>query len=446
MKITNEHVFSGGVQESATGIVINYTEKLLQEIVDSYNRIDYRAPVVWGHSSDQRKYPEDAVPAAGWILSLARKGIKIIARIEWSSLGQRTIEERLYRNFSAAFYSPQSRFNPAGDEWTLRHVALLGTEPPAVKILEEISFSSGEEKGVDYIYMEGNMERTLRYNKFYNKPPEENLHYDAESGLYYEKDDKGEKMFTYSYVGKDGEDYLYDKEKGYEKLEMKEFFKEQNSNKFMYKDGNNEKHEVLKFSTGDKVYSYSEKDKKYYNEETKDPLDEEPDEISLVEEYKSSEPEESSLEFTEALGFVQERLEKIEKENERLRKIASKAQKELNYKETRDYVNKIYEDGKLTDGIMDRDKLINYMENIKNGNYVEFSEKKISPIDTLKELLDNLPLVVNYEDTQEKHGDDIEFKESGLNDPHSQAMKMVERGDFSDYTTAIKHVLYGSVE
>ena len=48
---------------------------------------------------------------------------------------------------SASFYAPESKINPEPGQWSLRHVAMLGAQPPAVKGLKGFAYSEESDEG-----------------------------------------------------------------------------------------------------------------------------------------------------------------------------------------------------------------------------------------------------------------------------------------------------------
>ena len=133
------HVFRAGNQTSAQGVQRNFSEKDLQQVVDSYDPAIHTAPLVLGHAGDN-----DSTPAYGWIKGFAKKGDDLYADVEFSPVAKNLITEGHYRKVSISFYAPDSAINPSKGKWSARHLALLGASPPAVKGLEPFSFSEQE--------------------------------------------------------------------------------------------------------------------------------------------------------------------------------------------------------------------------------------------------------------------------------------------------------------
>lgn len=117
-------VFKTGTHTDSSGNTTEYTAKVIDDIVNTYN--DYvrehpnsAAPLVKGH-------PKDDAPALGWIERLQRTGNKMKALIgDLTEELQEDIKSKRYKNFSIALY-------PANN---LRHIAILGAASPAVKEL-----------------------------------------------------------------------------------------------------------------------------------------------------------------------------------------------------------------------------------------------------------------------------------------------------------------------
>ena len=133
------HVFRSGDQTSAQGVQRNFSEKDLQQVVDSYDPSIHTAPLVIGHAGDN-----DSTPAYGWIKSFSKQGENLYANVEFSPVAKDLVKDGHYRKVSISFYSPDSAINPFKGKWTARHLALLGASPPAVKGLEPFNFSEIE--------------------------------------------------------------------------------------------------------------------------------------------------------------------------------------------------------------------------------------------------------------------------------------------------------------
>lgn len=135
MKTVDIHVFSPGVQTSAQGVTREFTKKDLKQVADSYDSGVHEAPIRIGHEDN------DKVPSWGWVKGVKMKGDDLYAEVEFSPLMEDYVKNGLYRKVSASFYSPESKINPEPGKWSLRHVAMLGAQPPAVKGLKGFAYS-----------------------------------------------------------------------------------------------------------------------------------------------------------------------------------------------------------------------------------------------------------------------------------------------------------------
>ena len=133
------HVFKSGDQTSAQGVQRNFSDKDLQQVVDTYDPSIHEAPLVIGHAGDN-----DSMPAYGWIKGFSHKGGDLYADVAFTDTAKDLVKDGHYRKVSISFYSPDSAINPHKGKWSARHLALLGASPPAVKGLEPFSFSEAE--------------------------------------------------------------------------------------------------------------------------------------------------------------------------------------------------------------------------------------------------------------------------------------------------------------
>lgn len=142
--IKEVHIFKAGTQTSAQGITREFTKNDLSQIASSYDPSVHEAPIRIGHEDN------DKVPAWGWVKGLKAKGDELFAEIDFSPLAEEYIKNRLYKKVSASFYSPDSKINPEPGKWSLRHVALLGAQPPAVKGLKGFAYEESNDGIVDF--------------------------------------------------------------------------------------------------------------------------------------------------------------------------------------------------------------------------------------------------------------------------------------------------------
>ena len=143
---TDIHIFSPGTQTSAQGVTREFTSNDLQQVVNSYNADLHEAPIRIGHEDN------DKVPSWGWVKQVKMKGEDLYAEVEFSPLMEDYVKNGLYKKVSASFYSPESKINPDPGKWSLRHVAMLGAQPPAVKGLKGFAYAeeSADEGVLDF--------------------------------------------------------------------------------------------------------------------------------------------------------------------------------------------------------------------------------------------------------------------------------------------------------
>lgn len=142
--IREVNIFKAGTQTSAQGITREFTKSDLSQIAQSYDPGVHEAPIRIGHEDN------DKVPAWGWVKGVKLKGDGLYAEIDFSPLAEDYIKNGLYKKVSASFYSPESKINPEPGKWSLRHVALLGAQPPAVKGLKGFAYEEHAEGVMDF--------------------------------------------------------------------------------------------------------------------------------------------------------------------------------------------------------------------------------------------------------------------------------------------------------
>lgn len=127
------HIFSPGKHKSASGHDCEITDQDLRKTAEIFLS-NHRVPLTLGHSSYKK---HDVLPSMGWFrdVKIDENG-NLYGLLEATTAGQNLLDKGYYENFSASFYAPDSPLNPKPGTWTLRHVAALGAEPPALKELD----------------------------------------------------------------------------------------------------------------------------------------------------------------------------------------------------------------------------------------------------------------------------------------------------------------------
>ena len=130
-----------------------------------------------------------------------------------------------------------------------------------------------------------------------------------------------------------------------------------------------------------------------------------------------------------------EELDRLKKEHSELQRRYAEEKMCARKEKIASFVEALYEDGRLTDGIMPQHELQDYCENLDFGT-LQFSEGETAATKLLG-LLSKLPPMVSY---GEFAGGTFQFAEEDL-DPHAKALKLVE-SEGIDYVEAIKRTMY----
>lgn len=128
-------IFRAGTHTDSAGNVTTFTREQLAASVQAYNDGDWRAPMVVGH-------PKGEAPAYGWIgkLEINDAGEVIADTEKLNPEFAQLMEDGAYRNRSASWYAPDHPSNPSPGVWQLRHLGMLGAQPPALKGLGDVEF------------------------------------------------------------------------------------------------------------------------------------------------------------------------------------------------------------------------------------------------------------------------------------------------------------------
>lgn len=128
------HIFRAGRHIDGSGVARAFTHDDIHRMAASYQEHKRPAPVVLGHPPDDR-------PAYGMVGGLIARGGDLLAKLWFTPSMAQAIKDGAYRKVSAAFFPPAASENPVPGAWYLRHVGMLGAEPPAVKGLAPMTFS-----------------------------------------------------------------------------------------------------------------------------------------------------------------------------------------------------------------------------------------------------------------------------------------------------------------
>jgi hypothetical protein len=130
-----------------------------------------------------------------------------------------------------------------------------------------------------------------------------------------------------------------------------------------------------------------------------------------------------------------EELDRLKKEHAELQRRFAEEKMNARKAKIASFVESLYDEGRLTDGIMPQSELQSYCEGLDFGT-LEFSEGETAATKLLG-LLSKLPPMVSY---SEIAGGTFQYAEEDL-DPHAKALKLVE-SEGIDYVEAIKRTMY----
>jgi len=125
---------------------IEITPKIIDELVETFDTLNYKPPIVLGHISQYR----DGDPAYGRLLEVEKMErlsdgkVCLAGQLKFTSYAQNLVEEGTYDGISLGL-----RQDPETGKYYIHHIALLGAYPPADqfanKSVEEIVHFSTEE-------------------------------------------------------------------------------------------------------------------------------------------------------------------------------------------------------------------------------------------------------------------------------------------------------------
>lgn len=136
-------VFRAGSQIDTTGNSITFGQSDIAAMAENYNPAKHEAPLTLGH-------PVDDKPAYGWVQSLhaTPDGRLMMLAKQIDPAFAESVKQGRYKKRSASFYPPQNPNNPIPGTWYLKHIAWLGSAPPAVKGMADVGFSDGVPDGL----------------------------------------------------------------------------------------------------------------------------------------------------------------------------------------------------------------------------------------------------------------------------------------------------------
>lgn len=135
-------IFRVGTHRDMRGTELSFAENDLQATASTYDPAKHEAPIVIGH-------PKSDAPAYGWINSLSFSDGSLTAEPhQVDPAFAEMVEAGRFKKVSAQFYTPTAPANPTPGIFSLKHVAFLGAQPPAVKGLKQVEFAEGGDDDV----------------------------------------------------------------------------------------------------------------------------------------------------------------------------------------------------------------------------------------------------------------------------------------------------------
>lgn len=341
----------------------------LHELASTYNPAIAEAPILLGHSMDDITKQSDAAPSFGWVKRIYVKGDNLYADLDLTDAMQDLLKSGYYKKRSIAYYGKNSKLSPSKGKLYIRHLAMLGARPPAVKGLEDIKFSEPMDMDTDK-------------KQILNEKAGEWLRFVLNDGV------KGYPGDIVSFIPEPAEsnNWLFEKEG---KIAGQFIGDDEETYDFTItktKDGWIKSYRPVIQSDEEaaELYGYAEEE-----------VDEEE---AIAESVPIPEPESSTIAEPQkapdtSTASLEAKIAELEAQNKKMaEELAEKREQEINA-----MASKYYSEGKLTEGIFCKTDLIELMQILDSPSVVTFSEsKQISVLDAFTQLLDNLPPLVQF--------------------------------------------------
>lgn len=150
------HIFRAGRHTTVSGVTLTFSEYDIARIADVYDPAKHEAPIVLGH-------PKLDSPAHGWIASLKAKGSDLEATPQQVNAAfAEQFRAGAFKKVSAAFYPPEHPGNPVPGGYYLRHLGVLGAQPPSLKGLRPAEFADDGDGLVEIEFAEGSADNLLQ--------------------------------------------------------------------------------------------------------------------------------------------------------------------------------------------------------------------------------------------------------------------------------------------
>lgn len=134
-----------GRQVDGRGVVKEFTPEFFKEVSESYDPANFKAPAIISH--DTKGVPDDKLHDNKELSYGAASWVKVVG--DRLKIGFKKLSPKVKEYFdngellsvSPSFYPPSHHANPNPGKWSLRHCALLGATPPAIKGMAAPEFS-----------------------------------------------------------------------------------------------------------------------------------------------------------------------------------------------------------------------------------------------------------------------------------------------------------------
>ncbi|GAB7082293.1 hypothetical protein [Megalodesulfovibrio paquesii] len=135
-------IFRSGTHVAMDGQELHFSDADLTATAAAYDPAKHEAPLVIGH-------PATDAPAYGWVQGLTVRpspsGLELVATLDQVAPEfAEAVRAGRFKKISASFYPPAAKSNPVPGVYSLRHLGVLGAQPPAIKGLPSANFAQGD--------------------------------------------------------------------------------------------------------------------------------------------------------------------------------------------------------------------------------------------------------------------------------------------------------------
>lgn len=410
-----------GKQKDSSGKTAYLSPSILKELASTYDPGLYESQLVIGHNDDLKAMLKgDKAPSFGHIKSvhLENDDTELWGVVELIDEAHEWVERGLYKHVSLAYYEPGNPYGVIEDKHYIRHLALLGATPPAIKGLDRfIKLSEDEEmvKQQTKALQEGEVleveqQTTAIEAPSLDAPPEEIASFMNENAV-----DFLINILTEGEFGFQGEIVKFDPEPSQENNflmndagviegkftdeEGEVYLFEIQGDKKSFRPENTEEEESLVAATEviaeeeeDQLASLMSQFSDYVCGHDKDAYKHKmPDGKMLIIKVVA---DDSMMEYQEelAMPISDKAMMEINALKEELNALRE-ADKKRRYAELNAFCEGLYSDGRLLETVTPKEEVLAFMESLDGNQMLAFGEgKESSTLDWLKGLLGQLPV------------------------------------------------------